>query len=71
MIIINITPKMPEGKYPHPELYGHFGNAPIRNKIKRTIKIVPNINFSLINNPQQTSFYQIIIINQIINKINN
>ena len=39
---------MPEGKYPHPALYGHLGNDPIKNKIKRTIKIVPSINFPLL-----------------------
>lgn len=47
MITINITLKIPEGKYPQPALYRHFGRAPIKNRIKRTIKIVPSIKFPL------------------------
>ena len=41
--MIKIVPKIPLGPYPQPALCGHAGNAPISNKIKITIKTVPNM----------------------------
>lgn len=41
--------KILKGAYPHPRLYPHRGRAPINNKTKRTIKIVPSINLPQFN----------------------
>src|SRR5947207_15662027 len=34
--ISRINPSPPLGQYPHPELYGHVGSAPIKSKIRRS-----------------------------------
>ena len=41
--IIKIVPNIPLGPYPQPELCGHDGKAPMSNKIKMIIRIVPNM----------------------------
>ena len=42
IITINRTnPSPPLGQYPHPELYGHAGSAPIKSKIRRINRMVP------------------------------
>ncbi len=43
--IINITPKMPLGPYPQPELYGQAGIAPRSNNINIITSIVPSMIF--------------------------
>ena len=44
--MINIVVNVPNGAYPQPWLYSHRGNAPIINRIKMMIKIVPIITHS-------------------------
>ena len=39
--ISRINPSPPLGQYPHPELYGHAGSAPIKSKIRRINRMVP------------------------------
>jgi hypothetical protein len=39
--ISRINPSPPLGQYPHPELYGHAGSAPIKSKIRMISRIVP------------------------------
>ena len=41
MTISRINPSPPLGQYPHPELYGHAGSAPIKSKIRIISRIVP------------------------------
>ncbi len=42
-IMIKIVPKIPLGPYPHLELCGHDGKAPISNKIRMITSIVLSI----------------------------
>jgi hypothetical protein len=40
-MIKRINPRPPLGQYPHPELYGHAGSAPINSRIRIINKMVP------------------------------